>query len=153
MKYSQNSFDPSISYGQSNSIENSLVHFIDEEDFVEIVEMILNKELSSRGAKDLILFIMTELSNEKMLEMAENDMSAREIAEMKGLIQKNDKESLEKIIDTVIANNLDQFKELKEQIKTGNEKLIMFFVGQAMKESKGSGNPQMFTEIIKEKVL
>lgn len=133
--------------------ENSLVHFIDEEDFVEIMEMILNKELSSRGAKDLILFIMTELSNEKMLEMAENDMSAREIAEMKGLIQKNDKESLEKIIDTVIANNLDQFKELKEQIKTGNEKLIMFFVGQAMKESKGSGNPQMFTEIIKEKIL
>jgi Asp-tRNA(Asn)/Glu-tRNA(Gln) amidotransferase B subunit len=28
----------------------------------------------------------------------------------------------------------------------------MFFVGQAMKEAKGSGNPQLFTEIIKEKI-
>jgi hypothetical protein len=36
-----------------------------------------------------------------------------------------------------------------EEYKAGNDKLIMFFVGLAMKESKGSGNPQMFIEIIK----
>lgn len=127
--------------------KDNMVHFIDEEDFAEIMEMILNNELSSRGAKDLITFMMTELSNEKMLEMAENDMSAREIAEMRGLIQKNDKESLNEIIEKVITNNSDQW----DALKLGNEKLIMFFVGQAMKESKGSGNPQLFTEIIKEK--
>ncbi|MEA4910687.1 Aspartyl/glutamyl-tRNA(Asn/Gln) amidotransferase subunit B [bioreactor metagenome] len=133
---------------QKSNTEN-LVHFVDEGDFVEIMEMLLENELSSRGAKDLITFMMTELSNEKMLEMAENDMSAREIAEMKGLIQKNDKESLEKILNTVIENNKEQW----EALKNGNEKLIMFFVGQAMKEAKGSGNPQLFTEIIKEKSL
>lgn len=129
--------------------KDNLVHFVDEPDFVEIMEMILENELSSRGAKDLITFIMTELSNEKILEMAENDMTAREIAEMKGLIQKNDKESLEKILNIVIENNKEQW----EVLKNGNEKLIMFFVGQAMKEAKGSGNPQMFTEIIKKKIV
>lgn len=134
--------------------ENSekLVHFIDKEDFVQIMEMINNNELSSRAAKDLLLAMMTKIPNDTMLEMSENDMSARQIAEMKGLIQKNDKESLVKIVETVIENNKAQFEELKNQIKLGNEKLIMFFVGQAMKEAKGSGNPQMFTEIIKEKV-
>jgi aspartyl-tRNA(Asn)/glutamyl-tRNA(Gln) amidotransferase subunit B len=125
-----------------------LVHFVDKEDFIEIMEMLENGDLSSRGAKDLILFMMTEMPYDTMLEMSENDMSARQIAEMKGLIQKNDKDSLIAIIDTVIANNSKQYEELK----SGNEKLIMFFVGQAMKEAKGSGNPQLFTEIIKEKI-
>lgn len=129
------------------SDKDSMIHFVDEDDFVEIMEMILNNELSSRGAKDLITFIMTKITNEKMLEMSENDMTAKEFAEMLGLIQKNDKESLEKIIDIVISKNEKQWEELK----AGSDKLIMFFVGQAMKESKGSGNPGLFAEIIKEK--
>ncbi len=124
-----------------------LVHFIAKEDFEQIMEMIYASELSSRGAKDLITFMMTELPMDTMLEMSENDMDAREIAEMKGLIQKNDKEALNAIVESVIANNLKQWEELQN----GNEKLIMFFVGQAMKEAKGSGNPQLFTELIKEK--
>ena len=127
--------------------KEKLVHFIDEVDFVDIIDMLVENELSSRGAKDLITFMMTEIPYDNMLEMTENELSAREIANMKGLIQKNDKESLEKIIDTVIVNNEKQWEELK----SGNDKLIMFFVGQAMKEAKGSGNPQLFSEIIKEK--
>lgn len=128
--------------------KEKLVHFIDKEDFEQIVEMLYVAELSSRGAKDLITFMMTDLPYDTMLEMSENDMDAREIAEMKGLIQKNDKEALVEIVENVIANNLKQWEELQN----GNDKLIMFFVGQAMKEAKGSGNPQLFTEIIKEKV-
>jgi aspartyl-tRNA(Asn)/glutamyl-tRNA(Gln) amidotransferase subunit B len=127
--------------------KEKLVHFIDEVDFVDIIDMLVENELSSRGAKDLITFMMTEIPYDNMLEMTENELSAREIAEMRGLIQKNDKESLEKIIDAVIENNQKQWEELK----SGNDKLIMFFVGQAMKEAKGSGNPQLFSEIIKEK--
>ena len=128
-------------------IKEKLVHFIDKEDFGQIIEMIYANELSSRGAKDLITFMMTEMPYDNMLEMSENDMDARQIAEMKGLIQKNDKEALDALVESVIANNLKQWEELKN----GNDKLTMFFVGQAMKEAKGSGNPQLFTELIKEK--
>ena len=98
------------------------------------MEMLNNNELSSRGAKDLILFMMTDMPNDTNLEMSEGDMDARQIAEMKGFIQKNDKESLNAIIDIVIENNKEQWEELK----SGNEKLLMYFVGQTMKESKGS---------------
>ncbi len=127
--------------------KEKLIHFIDKQNFVQIMEMILENELSSRGAKDLILFMMTEISNDTNLEMTENDMDARTIAEMKGLIQKNDKDALNEIIEKVIINNPDQW----DALKLGNDKLIMYFVGQAMKEAKGSGNPQIFTELIKEK--
>ncbi len=85
--------------------DENLVHFIDKEDFREIMEMLDNNELSSRGAKDLINYMMSELSYDSMLEMTDNDMTAREIAEMKGLIQKNDTEELSKIIEKVIIAN------------------------------------------------
>ena len=127
--------------------KEKFVHFINEEDFSEIIDMLYENELSSRGAKDLIAFMMTNMPYDTMLEMSENDISARQMAEMKGLIQKNDKEALVSIVDNAITNNPKQWEELK----AGNDKLIMFFVGQAMKEAKGSGNPQLFTEIIKEK--
>lgn len=127
--------------------KEKLVHFVNKQDFVQIMEMLLANELSSRGAKDLILFMMTEMPYDNMLEMSENDMDARAVAEMKGLIQKNDKEALSEIVEKVITNNPDQW----DALKLGNDKLIMYFVGQAMKESKGSGNPQLFTELIKEK--
>lgn len=136
-----------LSIIQKEKGEN-LVHFIDKVDFVEIMEMLEHNELSSRGAKDLISFMMTELGYDNMLEMTENTMTAREIAEMKGFIQKNNTEELAKIIDKLSEANPSQWKELQ----AGNEKLIMFFVGQAMKESKGSGNPQLFIEIIKNKI-
>ena len=124
-----------------------LIHFVDSVDFVQIMDMIYENELSSRSAKDLITFMMTELPYDTMLEMSENDMDARQIAEMKGFIQKNDKEALEEIVNMIIVNNPDQW----DAFKLGNDKLLMFFVGQAMKEAKGSGNPQLFTEIIKSK--
>ena len=124
--------------------EDGLVHLINPNDFVEILFMINDNLLSSRGAKDLINFVMTSV--------VYPDNSMKEIAEIQGLIQKNDKESLIKILDEIILKNQKQWDDLKEQYKSGNEKLIMFFVGQAMKESKGSGNPQLFSEIIKEKL-
>ncbi len=127
--------------------KEKLIHFVDKINFVQIMEMLLVNELSSRGAKDLILFMMTEMPYDNMLEMSENDMDARVVAEMKGLIQKNDKDALNEIVEKVITNNPDQW----DALKLGNDKLIMYFVGQAMKESKGSGNPQLFTELIKEK--
>jgi aspartyl-tRNA(Asn)/glutamyl-tRNA(Gln) amidotransferase subunit B len=81
------------------------VHFIDAENFVEIIQMISENELGSRGAKDLINIMMTEIPNDNMMEMSENNYSARVIANEKGLIQKNDLESLNKIVEEVKLAN------------------------------------------------
>ena len=38
------------------------------------------------------------------------------------------------------------------QYRGGNEKLLAFFVGQAMKASKGKANPQQVNEVLKRKL-
>ena len=122
------------------------IHLIDAEDFVEIMTMLLENQLSSRGAKDLILIMMTKILDENAADMSEQDLSAREIAESRNLIQKNDLDSLQKILAEVIGQNPKQW----EDFQNGNSKLLMFFVGQCMKASQGSGNPKIFTELIQE---
>ena len=52
------------------------------------------------------------------------------------------------MINKVIENNSDKVAEYK----SGKDKLFGFFVGQAMKESKGKGNPQLINKILKEKL-
>ena len=47
-----------------------------------------------------------------------------------------------------IKNNSNKVAEYK----SGKDKLFGFFVGQAMKESKGKGNPQLINKILKEKL-
>ncbi len=105
-----------------------------EESFASLLSMIQKNELSSRGAKDLL----PEIIGNKIVNV-------KSLAESKGLIQKNDVEALKKIVEEVSKENETQWNDFK----SGNEKLLMFFVGKCMAKSKGSGNPQMFQEILK----
>lgn len=102
-------------------------------DFAELINMIGAGELSSRGAKDTLKI------------MFENGGSAKEVAEKNGLIQKSDVGALEVIIKKIIESNPKQVAEYK----SGKEALFQFFIGQAMKETKGSGNPEVLKEILK----
>jgi aspartyl-tRNA(Asn)/glutamyl-tRNA(Gln) amidotransferase subunit B len=67
-------------------------------------------------------------------------------AKQKGLIQKNDIEEIRKMAEKIISNNPDSVSEYK----SGKESLLQFFVGQGMKESKGSVNPEVFKKVILE---
>lgn len=102
--------------------------------FRTLIEMIIADELSSRGAKDILVDMLLN-----------KDLDVKKYADEKGLIQKNDTEALKKIVDEVVSENADKWAEFKG----GNEKLLMFFVGKCMSKSAGSGNPQMFQEILK----
>jgi len=62
-----------------------------------------------------------------------------------GLKQMSDEGALVAIIDAIIAANGDKVAEYK----AGKEKLFAFFVGQAMKESKGTANPSKVNELLK----
>ena len=120
---------------------------------IELVTMISQGLLSSRGAKDIIAIAINE---------NKSDMGAQALAEANGLIQQNDDEALKLIVNKVIENNPIQWAEYKGNStkksdegklsnvdKPGNEKLLMYFVGQCMKESKGGANPGAITAIIK----
>jgi aspartyl-tRNA(Asn)/glutamyl-tRNA(Gln) amidotransferase subunit B len=102
--------------------------------FITLLEMIENGELSSRGAKDLLPFMI-----------GDKTIDVKKVAEEKGFIQKNDPALLQKIVNEVIIENPTQVADYK----TGKESMFMFFVGQCMKKSKGAGNPGVFQELLK----
>ena len=52
------------------------------------------------------------------------------------------------MVDEILAANQDKV----EQYRAGKEKLFGFFVGQTMKASKGSANPQVVNEIVKNRL-
>ncbi|MCX6714075.1 MAG: Asp-tRNA(Asn)/Glu-tRNA(Gln) amidotransferase subunit GatB [Candidatus Vogelbacteria bacterium] len=104
--------------------------------YVDLIKMVGEKEISSRGAKD-ILDIMIKEGGEP-----------RAIAEARGLLQVHDEGAISLVVDEVIAKNESVFAEFKG----GKEKSLMFLIGQAMKESKGSANPEILKKLFEEKV-
>ncbi len=99
--------------------------------FEKLISMIGNQKISSRGAKDILAIMYTEGG------------SPEQIAESKGLLQKSDPEALKKMVEKIIA---EQPKAVSEY-KAGKLNNLQFLIGQAMKESKGSGNPAVLKEL------
>lgn len=78
-------------------------------------------------------------------EMFETGREPVSIIREKGLVQISDTGQLENIIKKVIAENSEQVV----QYKAGKVKLLGFFVGQVMKETKGQANPGMVNDLVK----
>lgn len=105
------------------------------ESFAELIDLLDKKEITGKIAKDVLL------------EMIKTGKSASGVIEKKG-IEKIDDSVVESIIDKVLANNL---KEV-ERFRSGDAKLMGFFVGQVMKETKGQSDPQAVNTILKKKL-
>lgn len=70
------------------------------------------------------------------------------IIETKGLKQMSDVGAMEAMVDEIITANPVQVAEYR----SGKEKVFGFFVGLAMKASKGKANPAQMNEILKRKL-
>jgi aspartyl-tRNA(Asn)/glutamyl-tRNA(Gln) amidotransferase subunit B len=70
------------------------------------------------------------------------------IIEAKGLKQVSDSGAIEALVDEIISANADKVAEYR----SGKDKLFGFFVGLAMKASKGKANPAQLNEILKKKL-
>jgi aspartyl-tRNA(Asn)/glutamyl-tRNA(Gln) amidotransferase subunit B len=81
-------------------------------------------------------------------EMFQSGRVAAEIVAEKGLAQISDAGELGQIVDQVIAANPDPVAEYR----AGKERLLGWFVGQVMKATGGKANPQLVTELLKEKL-
>ncbi len=92
--------------------------------------------------------ISTKIGKEVIKEMVETGKSAVEIVEQKGLRQITDEKEIRKVVEEVLS----RFPKEVERLKSGEEKLIGFFVGQVMKETKGKANPKLVNKIIRELV-
>jgi aspartyl-tRNA(Asn)/glutamyl-tRNA(Gln) amidotransferase subunit B len=78
-------------------------------------------------------------------EMARSGKPPRQIIEEKGLVQISDSNAIEEIISKVLSGNPAEV----EAFRNGKTKLMGFFVGQVMKETRGKANPAMVNEILK----
>lgn len=65
-----------------------------------------------------------------------------------GMQQITDTGAIEKIIDDIITQNADQVA----QYRSGKTKLFGFFVGSAMKATKGQASPDLVNQILKKKL-
>jgi aspartyl-tRNA(Asn)/glutamyl-tRNA(Gln) amidotransferase subunit B len=74
-----------------------------------------------------------------------DDNLADQVIDSKGLKQISDVGALEKIIDEVMAAN----QQSVDAYRAGNEKAFNALVGQAMKATKGKGNPAQVNELLK----
>ena len=74
------------------------------------------------------------------------DDAADKIIEEKGLKQETDTGAIKAIVEEVIAKNA----AMVEEYRGGKEKAFNGLVGQVMKASRGSANPQQVNEILKE---
>ena len=64
------------------------------------------------------------------------------------LEQVSDAGELESIVDNILKSNPDEVA----RYKAGKTSLLQFFVGNVMRETKGSANPQVTEELLKEKL-
>ncbi len=104
------------------------------QNFAELIEMVSDDKISSRGAKDILAMIVIE------------DNSPMAIAQAQNLLQSNDEGALKEIVQKIIDAN----PIVVATYKGGKENAIMSLVGQVMKESKGSANPQIVQKLLKE---
>jgi aspartyl-tRNA(Asn)/glutamyl-tRNA(Gln) amidotransferase subunit B len=104
--------------------------------FAELVTMIVAKDVSSAGAKELLRMLMTETA------------SPKELAKKHGLIQSSDASSIAPTVDKIIADNAKAVAEYK----AGKTASLQFLLGQAMKATKGSANPEILRKLFIEKL-
>ena len=82
---------------------------------------------------------------ERMVESGDDPST---IVEREGLVQESDEGKIAAVIDAILAANPDKVAEFR----AGKDKLLGFFVGLAMKETKGKANPQIVNRLLVEKL-
>ncbi|MFD1693219.1 Asp-tRNA(Asn)/Glu-tRNA(Gln) amidotransferase subunit GatB [Azotobacter chroococcum] len=78
--------------------------------------------------------------------------SADAVIEAKGLKQVTDSGAIEVMLDEVLAANAAQVEQYRASDEAKRAKMFGFFVGQAMKASKGKANPGQVNELLKKKL-
>ncbi len=106
------------------------------EDLGALVSLIDDQTISTKIAKDVFEHMIREGGN------------PRDIVESKGLKQVTDSTELEGVIEQVLRDNPDE----TTRFRNGEKKLMGFFVGQAMKSTRGKGNPKLINQLLREKL-
>ncbi len=98
-----------------------------------IIELLDQDKINNHAAKEVFLAV------------AQTGGNPEAVVKEKGLEQVGSTQELEIIVREIIAQNPNE----TSQYKAGKERLIGFFVGQAMQKTQGKGNPKILQELFK----
>jgi aspartyl-tRNA(Asn)/glutamyl-tRNA(Gln) amidotransferase subunit B len=87
-------------------------------------------------------------AKEVLAELIHSGKPPGQIVQEKGLAQVSDERALEQVVDAILAKSPAEV----ERYKAGKKNLLGFFVGQAMKELKGKGNPGVLNALFKKRL-
>jgi aspartyl-tRNA(Asn)/glutamyl-tRNA(Gln) amidotransferase subunit B len=106
------------------------------EHLAKLVDLIMDGTISGKIAKDIFA------------KMWESGKAPDALVDELGLKQISDTSVIEKVVDDIIAANMDKV----EAYKGGKVQLFGFFVGSVMKALEGKANPGMVNEFLKKKL-
>ncbi|MBU0993519.1 MAG: Asp-tRNA(Asn)/Glu-tRNA(Gln) amidotransferase subunit GatB [Proteobacteria bacterium] len=132
----------------SNWVMGSLLGLLNTEG-----KTVLQSPVTPENLGTLVKLIDKDVISDKIAktvfdEMARSGKNPEKIVEEKSLVQVTDHSALENIVLNIIASNP---KEV-EDFRGGKTKLMSFFVGQVMRETKGKANPKIVNQILSEKL-
>jgi len=78
--------------------------------------------------------------------MVVTDFNPEIIAKERGLLQSSDPTSLQLIIDEIIV----EFKTVVDEYYGGKENSLQFLVGQGMKKTRGTANPEILLKALRD---
>lgn len=90
--------------------------------------------------------ISGRIAKQVLPEMFATGKDSESVVEEKGLIQVTDEGAFRKIIEALAAAN----PKSVEDYKSGNQKIVGFFVGQVMRETEGKANPQLVNSLVRD---
>ena len=106
------------------------------ENFAKLINLAKDNKINNNVAKKLLRDIF------------ESNEDPEKLAKERNLLQISDSNFLASIVDEVLSEN----KESIDDIKNGKDRAFGYLVGQAMKKTKGKGNPQEINALLKEKL-
>jgi aspartyl-tRNA(Asn)/glutamyl-tRNA(Gln) amidotransferase subunit B len=122
--------------GQDEEAETQEELHVSDENLIKLSQMVADNRLSSTAAKEVLA------------EVLKSDADPEKVAADKNLLQVSDEGAIAKIVEQVLAENV----QAAQDVKNGEMKAIGFLVGQVMKLSQGKANPQMAQDLIKKQL-
>jgi aspartyl-tRNA(Asn)/glutamyl-tRNA(Gln) amidotransferase subunit B len=88
------------------------------------------------------------MAKEVFARMTETGQDAAVIVDERGLGQISDTGALEAIVARIVADNPGPAEEYRQ----GRTRVMGFFVGQVMKETRGQANPQLVNQLLERRL-
>jgi len=109
---------------------------ISAENFGKIIDMVADKKISSRTAKDLLV------------ETAKSGRDPEEVAKSENLFQVGAGGDFEAVVTDMISKN----SVVAADFKAGKAAALEYLVGQCMKALKGAGDAEALRELLRQKL-